>query len=101
MTDTATVAMKAHQRAQRRFHEMVVAASYGDPNDRRTRLYVEAERLLNRLNVESPEWYLDARHDAAIAEMDELADQDLAVFLPDVPLAFYTEAEARFAWGDR
>lgn len=54
----------------------------------------EAEALVDAV----PEWMLDANHDALMAAMDELAD---AEGLPDVPLAAMTEAEARWAWGDR
>ncbi len=34
-----------------------------------------------------PEWLLDAQHDAVIAELDELADQEFGPLLVDVPLA--------------
>jgi hypothetical protein len=96
--DTIT---RAHARAQRRWHTMLVAACYGDPNDRRTRLVWEAERTLDRLVDSAPEATLDAAHEYVIAEMDALAEMDLAIFLPDVPMAYVPELEARAMWGDR
>lgn len=42
-----------------------------------------AERVFD----ETPEWMLDAQHDAVMAEIEELADRDLGTFVPDVPLA--------------
>ena len=76
---------------------------------------------------EVPEWMLDAHFDAVMSEMDELEEAEAtsdgrvayemsgrcrtcqafghfdcaARRLPDVPLAAMTEAEARWAWGDR
>jgi hypothetical protein len=106
---------KAHQRAQRRFHRMIVEATYGDPNNRHTRLYVQAERLLDGLVANAPESALNAYGEALFAEADERADQELAIFLPDVPVAVplaeipftwtpidaWPELEARAMWGDR
>jgi hypothetical protein len=98
MTDIVT---RAHHRAQRRMKHLLIAATYGDPNDRRTRLCSEAEALVRRLLGEpTPEWLLDAQHDAVMAEMDELADAE-DQRLPDVPLAAITESEYRALYGDR
>lgn len=84
----AATLRRAHARAQRRFHEMAAAQVYGDPTDRRTRLYVQAERLIDRLRGEPLEFDIDAAHDAADWRMAVMTgDYAAGVVLPDVPLA--------------
>lgn len=46
------VLKRAHARAQRRFHEMFEAHVWSDPTAQATVLYVEAERLVERLLTE-------------------------------------------------
>lgn len=56
----------------------------------------EAEDLFDQ-----PEWLLDANHDAILAEMEELEDEEVQR-LPDIPLAAYvSESELRALFGDR
>lgn len=50
---TSTI-LRANDRAQRRFRRMLTDATYSDPTARATRLYVEAERLIDRLHGEAP-----------------------------------------------
>lgn len=45
--DTATRLHEAHAWAQRRFHEMLEAGVYGDPNAPETLDYIEAERRVD------------------------------------------------------
>lgn len=81
----ARILTRAHNRAQRRLHSMVEAQVYGDPTDRRTRLYVQAERLIDRLRGEPSEFDLDV-----LAEWRLVAstgDYSAGLGLPDVPLA--------------
>ena len=93
---------RAHARAQRRFHEMAAAQVYGDPTDRRTRLYVQAERLIDRLRGEPVEFDIDSAHDVADWRFAVMTgDYAAGVALPDVPLAFVPEGEARAMWGNR
>lgn len=103
MTDLATLDRRAWDRAQRRFRRMLDERTYGDPTSRSRRLYVQAERLLDRLRGQHDGFDLraDARmsalFDASSAELWELAEAEL----PDVPLAALSETEARALWGDR
>jgi len=97
--------LRAHERAQRRFRRMLDQRTYGDPTSRTTRLYVQAERLIDRLRGEEEAFDLDMRaidarmdalHEATHADLD-----DLAAFpgFPDIPLA--AEGELRAMWGNR
>jgi hypothetical protein len=104
MTDPATITLRAQERAQRRFRRMLDARSYGDPTSRTTRLYVQAERLIDRLrgeedafelNMRAVDARMDALHEATHADLD-----DLAAF-PDIPLAAITESELRALDGYR
>jgi len=111
MVATDTI-LRAHERAQRRFRRMLDQRTYGDPTSRTTRLYVQAERLIDRLEGSTPyplvlttaaiDARLDAAHEAYVAAMEELAEaeaQDARPWtLPDVPLA---EGDARAMWGNR
>lgn len=45
----AGIVERAHARAQRRFRHMLTDQTYGDPTNRRTVLYVQAERLVDAL----------------------------------------------------
>lgn len=72
------VLKRAHQRAQRRFHAMFDAGLWSDPQARVTRLYVEAERLVD--GVMAPEVHqtpmrvvVDALRWPVRDESDELA----------------------------
>ena len=99
MTDLATLDAKAWDRTQRRFRHMINASTYGDPNARSTRLYLEAERLLDRLRGEfgaslREDARMSALFDATHAELWELADAD------DAPRAV-VEGDARAMWGNR
>jgi len=71
MVDHQTIE-RANARAQRRLRAMIVSRVYADPNARATRLYVQAERLLDALLGEA-QWYRSK------AEMDALqtADHDI------------------------
>jgi hypothetical protein len=79
--------LRANARAQRRFHAMVVQRVYANPADPRTRLYVEAERLIDALRGEAA-WQL------SLADLEDLRVRD---GLPDVPLA--APGELMEAWG--
>src|SRR5512143_2563666 len=50
MTRQQRILRRADRRAQRRFREMIEARAYGQPYDVRTRLYVQAERLIDDLS---------------------------------------------------
>ena len=101
MADLATLDRRAWDRAQRRFQRMTADRAYSDPTARSTRLYVQAERLLDRIRGQREAFELrtDARmsalFDATHAELRELADA-----LPDIPLA-YVEGDMRADWGNR
>lgn len=60
---------KAHARAQRRLRAMVIAKAYPDPQARETRLYTQAERLVDSLLVE-------ATWEARKAELDYAMTHD-------------------------
>lgn len=102
---------RAHERAQRRFHDMLEGKKYSDPKARETRLYVEAERLVDELLV-NLQW------EQAKAEMDRLQSSDhdyhdamnvsvsscddcLANAEPGYGFDYWTEPEMRLAMGDR
>lgn len=48
-TKQQRIATKANARAQRRFSRMLSTGTYGQPEASATVLYVQAERLLDRL----------------------------------------------------
>lgn len=86
---------RADQRAQRRFRLMVNEQTYADPTNRHTRLYVEAERLLDRLRVDTsdPDYLavsVDWRLSALTGEY---------TLMPDIPLAGWAPGEVMEAWG--
>ena len=89
---TQDVLDRAHERAQRRFRRMLTEQTYGDPTNKQTRLYIQAERLVDSLLTEIA-W---AR---AQIEMERLQLND-----PDAPDYFgamVAESELRSMWGDR
>lgn len=102
MADLATLDRRAWDRAQRRFRRMTEDRAYSDPTARSTRLYVQAERLLDRIRGQREAFELrtearmSALFDATNAELVELADA-----LPDIPLALYVEGDMRADWGNR
>lgn len=49
VTQQEQVLRRANARAQRRFHRMLVEQAYANPTARSTRLYSEAERLIDAL----------------------------------------------------
>lgn len=73
---------RANARAQRRFHDMLAAHTFAEPTSRHTRLYLQAERLIDALMTE-------AAWEKSKAKMDALQTADLA------------ELELRAVWGDR
>jgi len=82
----ARIIRKADRRAARRLRVVLMAHTYNDPEDPRTRLYHEAERLLDRLQGDEPirlAW--DAAADRAVSMAG--AYYDISFQLPDVPLA--------------
>ncbi len=90
---------RADKRAQRRFHAAAVAHVVTDGQARETRLWIEAERLLDRLErfalwSRMSEAQLDAAHEAAVADLEDLRVRD---GLPDVPVA--APGELMEAWG--
>lgn len=93
MADLATLDRRAWDRAQRRLHRMIDDRAYSDPTARSTRLYVQAERLLDRIRGQREAFELrtearmSALFDATNAELVELADAD---GLPSIPLATWT-----------
>lgn len=112
------VMVRAHARAQRRFHRMIVEASYADPTSRSARLYIQAERLIDRLRGEQDAYVLtdralearvDAAWDASCRELAEIEDagDDSPWCLPDAPKAdpawagLYVEGDQRADWGNR
>ena len=68
--DIPTRLFEAHTAAQHRFHEMLVAGCYSDPDDPRTKAYVAAERLVDSILV-------DAQWEKAKAELDRLQMADI------------------------
>ena len=103
MTETTLVG-RADARAQRRFHAAVVAGVVTQTDAPETRRWIEAERLLDRI-----EWEIRKRqHD-----VDQERDVELGFGLPCCgadPIHWVgcpqwrpamTEAEMRAAWGDR
>jgi len=81
----ARLIRKADRRAARRLRAVLVAGTYNDPEDRTTRLYHEAERLLDRLQGEPVRWAWEAASERAVVMGG--AYYDLSISLPDVPLA--------------
>lgn len=103
---------KANERAQRRFHRMLERQTYADPTDRHTRLYVQAERLIDHLIGESSWEQSKASFDALqLADTDAPSPNDRyesaswaasarGLSMPGGQSG-YTESEARWAWGNR
>lgn len=101
MGTPSRIVRKANNRAQRRFHAMAVAQVYHDPTDRRTRLYVQAERLLAVLRGErQAAAAFDAAEDAMWrAYAAGLEDAAVSIdALPDVPLARTPDPGDHFVW---
>jgi hypothetical protein len=71
MVPTQGLLEKAQARTQRRFRTMVQTQAYADPTAPETRLYTQAERLVDRLLE-------DARWERTKAELDMLQAIDLA-----------------------
>lgn len=78
---------RANTRAQRRFAAMLDAHVIADPWARETRLYAQAERLMDSL-IEQARW------EHAKAELD-------AVLEADPEYVAWLETELRMGWGDR
>lgn len=102
---------RANRRAQRRLRALIIARTYSDMDSRESRLYTQAERLVDTLQVES-EWerekaefdlLLAQDHDfhvingVTVASCDDCTDDVRYIFA----IAAETESELRFAHGDR
>lgn len=85
---------RAHARAQRRFRAMVDHHAFPIPSAPETRLYVQAERLVDAL-IDEAQW------EQVKAEMDELIRADMEQDSHVADVYGWTDAEARFAYGDR
>lgn len=105
-----SILQKANRRAQRRLRAMIVARRYGY-DTREAQLYVQAERLVDELQVQA-EWeatkaefdlLMAQDHDyhvisgMTVAECDDCAEDVRYIFA----IAAETESELRFAHGDR
>jgi hypothetical protein len=82
----ATITTRANARAQRRFRHAFVRGVITDGQAPETRRWIEAEQLVTRLRewARMSEAQLDAAHEAAVADLEDLRVRD---GLPDVPLA--------------
>jgi hypothetical protein len=92
----ATITVRANARAQRRFHHAIVRGVVTNGEAPETRRWLEAEQLVTRLRswARMSEAQLDAAHEAAVADLEDLRVRD---GLPDVPLA--APGELMEAWG--
>ena len=82
----ARLVRKADRRAARRLRAVLVEHTYNDYDDPRTRLYLEAESLLARLEGDDQvrfAWEAAAERGWSMGG----AYYDLSISLPDVPLA--------------
>jgi hypothetical protein len=106
-----SILQKANRRAQRRLRNLVIARTYGDLESRESRLYTQAERLVDELQVQA-EWeatkaefdlLMAQDHDyhvisgMTVAECDDCTEDVRYIFA----IAAETESELRFAHGDR
>jgi hypothetical protein len=87
------ILLRAHQRAQRRLSAMIDAKTYGDPQATETRLYTQAERLVDALLVELGWEQQKAELDALITA-DLTADADV-----EWRYSAWVEPELREAFG--
>ena len=94
---------RANRRAQRRLRNLVVARTYSDMGSRESRLYTQAERLVDSLQVEADWERSKAALDALMtADHDYHVEFGLTVAeCEDCSYVFATESELRFAHGDR
>lgn len=99
----AEIRHEANRDAQRAFRRLLNDhLATGQWSARLTREWQDAEQLLVDIDfLETlPEPVLDALHEAVMADMDDLRDNDPS-WLPDIPLAAITESELREMWGGR
>lgn len=104
-----SILQKANRRAQRRLRQLVIARTYSDMESRESRLYTQAERLVDDLQVQAEWEATKAEFDAlmvedhdyhviaglTIAECDDCAEDVRYIFA----IAAETESELREAWG--